>query len=338
LITGFSVSPATCGYLPQTKIRIHLLKIMTSACNSDDSSGPVNVKAENAVMARIKPGRRTKNEDPSCQVLGCTQDISEEKHYYKRYRVCPNHTSSNSIPSHLILRNNASTSTPCMRWCQQCACFHPLDSYDGDKRSCRDSLVRVREKRKQRIEKQKQEAKRSCASSGSEEEVHLGRPSLSPSKTQPIQLKIALREEKTTDAYPQQQQQHQHQSVVPYLAITTTTNTTTTDNTKLAFAPTVAGLVNDGDLVHTNHHTYGPISDLAELMITNTTATSDRPHGDGPTAVSSPHQPFPPASSSPVLKDSNVQELFKGVPITIHACSERKLVNGPGSIPGWVKI
>jgi hypothetical protein len=305
---------------------------MTSAYNSDASSGPMNFKEENAVMARIKPGRRTKNEDPSCQVLGCTQDISEEKHYYKRYRVCPKHTSSNSIPAHLILRNNASTSTPCMRWCQQCACFHPLDSYDGDKRSCRDALVRVREKRKQRIEKQKQQAKRSCTSSGLEE-VHLGRPSLSPTKTQPIKLQIVSREEKTTETF----QQQQHHSEVSYLAITTTTNTTTTtDNNKIAFAPTV---VNDGDLMQTNHYTYGPGSDLSELMITSMTTISDRPNGDGTTAVSPPHhQPLPPASSSPVLKGSYVQEMFKGVPITIYACSERALVDGPGSIPGWVKI
>jgi len=192
-------------------------------------------------------------------------------------------------------------------------------------------------KRKQRIEKQKQQAKRSCTSSGSEEEVHLGRPSLSPTETQPIKLKIVLCEEKkTTETF----QQQQHHSEVSYLAITTTTNTTTTDDSKIAFAPTGAGLVNDGDLIQTNHYTYGPGSDLAELMITNTTTTiSDRPHGDGTTAVSPPHhQPLPPASSSPVLKGSYVQEMFKGVPITIHACSERALVNGQGSIPGWVKI
>lgn len=297
---------------------------MTSAYNSDDSCGPTNFSEEMAVMARIKPGRRTKNEDPSCQVMGCTQDISQEKHYYKRYRVCPNHTSSNSIPANLILRNNASTSTPCMRWCQQCACFHPLDSYDGDKKSCRDSLVRVREKRKQRIEKQKQQAKRSCTSSGSEEEVHLGRSSSSsPIKTQPIKLKIVVGEEKATAIY----QQQPHQSLVSYLAITSTVNN------KIAFAPTAADLINDGDLVQTNHHTYGPGSDLVELMIT----TSNRPNGDGTTAIQSPHQPLPPASS-PVLKDNNAQQMFKGVPITIHASSERELVDGPGSIPGWVRI
>lgn len=58
------------------------------------------------------------------QVQGCNRDLSQEKKYYKRYRVCMDHLKMQAI----CVDGNL------QRFCQQCGRFHDLDNFDGDKR------------------------------------------------------------------------------------------------------------------------------------------------------------------------------------------------------------
>lgn len=58
------------------------------------------------------------------QVDDCGKDLSKEKEYYKRYRVCEDHLRLSTLSVDGIEQ----------RFCQQCGRFHPLASFDDDKR------------------------------------------------------------------------------------------------------------------------------------------------------------------------------------------------------------
>ncbi|KAG2433956.1 hypothetical protein HYH02_012501 [Chlamydomonas schloesseri] len=75
-----------------------------------------------------------------CQVDGCGQDLSPQKPYYQRFRVCERHL---RLPSLLV------DGRP-RRFCQQCGRFHELKEFDGDKRSCRARLAAHNARRRKR--------------------------------------------------------------------------------------------------------------------------------------------------------------------------------------------
>lgn len=58
------------------------------------------------------------------EVQGCSRDLSQEKKYYMRYRVCMEHLKMNAIYVDGELA----------RFCQQCGRFHELSKFDGLKR------------------------------------------------------------------------------------------------------------------------------------------------------------------------------------------------------------
>lgn len=58
------------------------------------------------------------------QVDGCKKDLSVEKEYYQRYRICEEHLKLSSL-----LKDGLQ-----QRFCQQCGRFHLLADFDGDKR------------------------------------------------------------------------------------------------------------------------------------------------------------------------------------------------------------
>jgi hypothetical protein len=58
------------------------------------------------------------------QVDGCNKDLSVEKEYYQRYRICEEHLKLSSL-----LKDGMQ-----QRFCQQCGRFHLLADFDGDKR------------------------------------------------------------------------------------------------------------------------------------------------------------------------------------------------------------
>jgi len=104
---------------------------------------------------KIEPSKdteRSKNENGAkhagktfCQVAGCNVDVhSLNKEYYIRYRVCDVHQKS------LVVLKDGKES----RFCQQCGKFHPLDEFQGDKRSCKSRLDRHNARRRRLREMQ----------------------------------------------------------------------------------------------------------------------------------------------------------------------------------------
>ena len=61
---------------------------------------------------------------PTVQVEDCCKDLTNEKSYYQRHRICEVHLKTLSIEMH---------GRP-SRFCQQCARFQPLTDFEGSKR------------------------------------------------------------------------------------------------------------------------------------------------------------------------------------------------------------
>ncbi|KAG2454570.1 hypothetical protein HYH02_000415 [Chlamydomonas schloesseri] len=75
-----------------------------------------------------------------CQVEGCGHDLSSEKGYYQRYRICEPHVKLLTVE----VEGRA------CRFCQQCGRFHELSEFDGTKRSCRARLLLHNARRRKR--------------------------------------------------------------------------------------------------------------------------------------------------------------------------------------------
>uniref|UniRef100_A0A061R198 Copper responsive regulator 1 n=1 Tax=Tetraselmis sp. GSL018 TaxID=582737 RepID=A0A061R198_9CHLO len=74
----------------------------------------------------------------SCQIQGCTANLLALKEYNQRFKICKEHQQAESVERDGGLE----------RFCQQCARFHDLSCFDGLKRSCRNSLVHLNERRR----------------------------------------------------------------------------------------------------------------------------------------------------------------------------------------------
>lgn len=59
------------------------------------------------------------------QVAGCGKDLSKEKDYYQRYRVCGEHLNLSALRF---------ADGQEQRFCQQCGKFHPLGEFDGERK------------------------------------------------------------------------------------------------------------------------------------------------------------------------------------------------------------
>ncbi|GIL79682.1 hypothetical protein Vretimale_12261 [Volvox reticuliferus] len=73
-----------------------------------------------------------------CQADGCMADLSGLRRYFRRYHVCETHIRSQSVQ----------IGGRGVRFCDQCSTFHPLDFFDGQRRTCRDKLEQNRLKRR----------------------------------------------------------------------------------------------------------------------------------------------------------------------------------------------
>lgn len=65
------------------------------------------------------------------QVDACGKDLSKEKEYYQRYRICEEHLRLSTL----------SVDGRQQRFCQQCGRFHPLADFDDDKRYTSHSVT-----------------------------------------------------------------------------------------------------------------------------------------------------------------------------------------------------
>ena len=94
-------------------------------------------------QARPSPGvRAPTGAPPRAQVEFCDRDLTTSKEYHQRYKICEFH-----LKLHSIVREGAR-----QRFCQQCGRFHPLDAFDGDKRSCRARLERHNARRRKKVD------------------------------------------------------------------------------------------------------------------------------------------------------------------------------------------
>ncbi|XP_058101201.1 squamosa promoter-binding-like protein 12 [Magnolia sinica] len=66
-----------------------------------------------------------------CQVDSCNANLSEERDYHRRHKVCEKHAKSGRVLLSGVLQ----------RFCQQCSRFHLLQEFDEEKRSCRRRLA-----------------------------------------------------------------------------------------------------------------------------------------------------------------------------------------------------
>ncbi|KAK6146267.1 hypothetical protein DH2020_020136 [Rehmannia glutinosa] len=66
-----------------------------------------------------------------CQVEDCKADLSNEKNYHRRHKVCDVHSKATSALVGNVMQ----------RFCQQCSRFHVLEEFDEEKRSCRRRLA-----------------------------------------------------------------------------------------------------------------------------------------------------------------------------------------------------
>ncbi|KAK9922578.1 hypothetical protein M0R45_031039 [Rubus argutus] len=73
-----------------------------------------------------------------CQADNCTVDLSDEKQYHRKHKVCEHHSKAP-----LVLLSGIS-----QRFCQQCSRFHELSEFDDTKRSCRRRLAGHNERRR----------------------------------------------------------------------------------------------------------------------------------------------------------------------------------------------
>lgn len=82
------------------------------------------------------------NETSCCQVEGCSLDLSSAKEYYRKQKVCANHSKCPKVVVGGVER----------RFCQKCSRFHSLSEFDEKKRSCRRQLSshNVRRRKPQR--------------------------------------------------------------------------------------------------------------------------------------------------------------------------------------------
>lgn len=90
----------------------------------------------------VVPSAVNAKEGSGCQVPGCVADLSVEKPYNRRLKVCAEHLKAQAVQLHV----GAS------RFCQQCSRFHTVEAFDGSRRSCRDRLKTHNQRRKRRKE------------------------------------------------------------------------------------------------------------------------------------------------------------------------------------------
>ncbi|KAL0028831.1 hypothetical protein WJX79_010810 [Trebouxia sp. C0005] len=96
---------------------------------------------EEIVPRLLGEGVNKKKAPLICCVAGCGKDLSKEKDYYQRYRVCEEHLNLSA----LRLADGKEH-----RFCQQCGRFHPLGEFDGEKKSCRWKLQEHNNRRRKR--------------------------------------------------------------------------------------------------------------------------------------------------------------------------------------------
>ncbi|PRW32543.1 squamosa promoter-binding 8 [Chlorella sorokiniana] len=98
-------------------------------------------------VASGKKSRRSVRAPAICQVEGCGVNLENGKPFYRLQRICERHARAAVITD---------ASGAALRFCQQCTRLHPLEEFEGAKRSCVASLQRrmARKQRQQAVDKE----------------------------------------------------------------------------------------------------------------------------------------------------------------------------------------
>ncbi|KAK6945363.1 SBP domain [Dillenia turbinata] len=114
----------------------------TKSGTGSSSNSPASVSGQTTATVPVKKSRGggvvQGTQPPRCQVEGCRLDLSDEKAYYSRHKVCGTHSKSSKVIVAGIEQ----------RFCQQCSRFHQLQEFDQGKRSCRRRLAGHNERRR----------------------------------------------------------------------------------------------------------------------------------------------------------------------------------------------
>ncbi|KAJ6850732.1 squamosa promoter-binding-like protein 14 isoform X1 [Iris pallida] len=105
----------------------------SSSSSSSTKPDPPAKKGKGVVQQQQQQQR-----PPRCQVEGCKVDLTGDKAYYCRHKVCVVHSKS---PKVVVAGME-------QRFCQQCSRFHQLNEFDQGKRSCRRRLAGHNERRR----------------------------------------------------------------------------------------------------------------------------------------------------------------------------------------------
>lgn len=109
---------------------------MAPASGDSPTPAPKKGKSKAAAKGSAKksaPAKGAVEDDSVCQVPGCEILLASMKVYNQRCRVCQEHLLAGAVDFEEQGQK---------RFCQQCARFHPVEEFDGAKRSCRLRLER----------------------------------------------------------------------------------------------------------------------------------------------------------------------------------------------------
>ncbi|CAN4094799.1 unnamed protein product [Withania somnifera] len=126
-----------CSHFPIFQVRDH--RDEDSIVYTDMQSNLSLIEKPDSLLLG-KRSRTTKlySQVPPCQVLGYNKDLSSSKGYYKKHRVCDEHSKTAKV----IVKGVE------QRFCQQCSRFHLLTEFDKGKHSCRKCLAGHNERRR----------------------------------------------------------------------------------------------------------------------------------------------------------------------------------------------
>ncbi|KAI4365142.1 hypothetical protein MLD38_021157 [Melastoma candidum] len=104
----------------------------------DEADKRMRMTPSPAGKKRSAAGASSGRGSASCQAENCSANMSEEKRYHRRHKVCEYHAKATIVVVAGIQQ----------RFCQQCSRFHELGEFDQAKRSCRRQLAGHNERRR----------------------------------------------------------------------------------------------------------------------------------------------------------------------------------------------
>ncbi|GFR45682.1 hypothetical protein Agub_g7096 [Astrephomene gubernaculifera] len=104
--------------------RLAASRIGVATGHPGEVSGNQPIEAGHNAMEDGASGEQLQGLGEKCMVRGCTEDLSNSKPYYRRFRICERHLKTLT----LCIEGKPS------RFYQQCGRFHGVEEFEGGKR------------------------------------------------------------------------------------------------------------------------------------------------------------------------------------------------------------